>query len=173
MAIIVDTNCFANVFSRKSEKHPEFKPVLDWVLHGKGFFVYGGTKYKNELLKASKYLKILGHLKDAGKVYIGNNENIDRLEKEIEKENTDKLFNDIHILAICLDTKCILVCSEDTTSIPFITDSKYFNKGDKKPLFYTSKRNKNLLDDKYVNNCHKPLCKLSKRNASMIEGFIS
>ncbi len=169
MAIIIDTNCFANVFSKTSEKHLEFKPVLDWILFGKGFLIYGGSKYKEELKKASKYLKIIRLLKEVGKVKIGNDDNIDDLERKISSENTSKLFNDIHILAICLDTKCILICSEDTTSIPFITDPVYFKKGEKKPAFYTSKRNQNILDDKYINTCHKPLCKINKEFAMKIE----
>jgi len=169
MAIIIDTNCFANVFSKSSDKHLEFKPVLDWVLYGKGFLIYGGTKYKKELQKSYKYLKIIRLLREVGKVHLGNDDNIDRLEKEIEKDNSSKLFNDIHLLAVCIDTKCILVCSEDITSIPFITDPKYFEKGVKKPTFYTSKRNKNILCDKYISDCHKPLSKINKDLALKLE----
>lgn len=168
MAIIIDTNCFANVFSKSSEKHSEFKPVLDWILFGKGFLIYGGTKYKEELKKASKYLRIIRLLKEVGKVHLGDDAKIDIIEKSIEKENISKHFNDIHILAICLDTKCVLVCSEDTTSIPFITNPKYFEKGIKRPTFYTSKRNQNILNDAYVNDCHKPLCKINKSIALKI-----
>ncbi|WP_333661533.1 hypothetical protein [Chishuiella changwenlii] len=169
MAIIIDTNCLANVFSKSSDKHNEFKPVLDWILKGKGFLIYGGSKYNEELKKTPKYLPILRLLKDVGKVHKGNDDNIDNIENSISKTNTSKLFNDIHILAICLDTKCNLVCSEDTTSIPFITDPKHFGKGNIRPNFYTSSRNKDILDDKYVNQCYKPLCKINKEIAKKIE----
>lgn len=172
MAIIIDTNCFANVFSKSSEKHEEFKPVLDWILYGKGFVIYGGDKYKAELRKASKYLKLINLLKDVGKVHLGDDSKINRRQAEIEKSNNDKSFNDIHILSICLETKCILVCSEDTTSIPFITNSKHFNKGEKKPVFYTSRKNKSILCDNYVNEIHKPLCKINRVLAQKIEKIL-
>ena len=54
MPIIVDTNCFANVFSRNATRHNEFEPVLNWILRGKGKLIYGGTKYKTELKKSYK-----------------------------------------------------------------------------------------------------------------------
>ena len=44
MCIIVDTNCFAPVFDRKSEKHNQFAPVLEWIISGKGKLIYGGSK---------------------------------------------------------------------------------------------------------------------------------
>lgn len=172
MAIIIDTNCFANVFSRTSEKHNEFKPVLDWILYGKGFMIYGGDKYKEELKKAPKYLKLINLLKIVGKVHIGDDFKINERQKEIDKNNFNKLFNDTHILSICLETKCIIVCSEDTTSIPFITDTKYFKTGEKKPVFYTSSRNKTILCDKYVHEIHKPLCKINRVLAEKIEKSI-
>lgn len=62
MCIIVDTNTFGPVFDSNNEKHAEFKPVLDWVLHGKGKFVIGGSKYMAELKKAKKFLKVFGVL---------------------------------------------------------------------------------------------------------------
>lgn len=34
MCVIVDTNCLASVFERKSEKHPQFAPVLEWIISG-------------------------------------------------------------------------------------------------------------------------------------------
>jgi|SRR5690606_30001945 len=172
MAIIIDTNCFANVFSRKSEKHEDFKPVLDWILYGKGFMIYGGDKYKEELKKAPKYLKLINLLKNVGKVHIGNDQKINAKQAEIDKDNTDKLFNDTHILSICLETKCILICSEDTTSIPFITNPKYFKRGETKPAFYTSSRNKSILCDNYVNDIHKPLCKINRALAEKIESTL-
>ena len=59
MAIIIDTNCIANVFSPKTANHSEFKPVLEWILLGKGLMIYGGSKYREELKKTAKYLPII------------------------------------------------------------------------------------------------------------------
>jgi len=124
MPIILDTNCFANVFSRTSEKHKQFEPVLSWVVEGKGLFIYGGSKYKGELMKAKKYLAIFRLLKEVGKVINKLDVEIDELQKKIEAINDSDLFNDEHLLAISAITKCRIICSEDTTSIQFVTDKK-------------------------------------------------
>lgn len=168
MPIIVDTNCFANVFSRNSARHNDFKPVLDWILYGKGLLVYGGTQYKNELKKANKYLAIFRFLKESGKVINGDDSKIDEIQSQIEKKNTDERFNDIHLVAISINTKCILICSEDTTSIKYVTNKKYFPKNTNKPVYYTSVSNKNLLCDNYVDDSLKPLYKIKKKIADKL-----
>lgn len=168
MPIIVDTNCFANVFSRTSAKHKDFQPVLSWVVEGKGIFIYGGTKYKEELKKAKKYLTIFRLLKEVGKAINKLDDEIDELQKIIESKKEKELFNDVHLLAISAITKCRIICSEDTTSIQFVTDKKYLPKGTEKPVYYTSIKNKNLLCDKYVDDSLKPLCKIKKSLAQKL-----
>lgn len=168
MPIIIDTNCFANVFSRNADKHDEFEPVLNWVLNGKGTLVYGGSKYKEELKKASRYLTIFRLLKEVGKVIIGDDNKIDKIQGDLESLKDSKKFNDVHLLAISINTKCRIICSEDTTSIRFVTDKKYFPKGVAKPVYYTSKKNLNLLSDLYVDDSLKPICKINKSVAKKI-----
>lgn len=162
MALILDTNCFANVFSPKSEKHNEFKPVYDWIVSGKGILVYGGSKYKEELKKAVKFLKLFNLLKDSGKTYEGNCNNIDRLMAEVSGKISDKLFDDPHLPAIVLETKCVIICSEDHISIPFVTNPILYPKGFNIPKYYTGLKCTKLLTDKYVDDCFKPLCKMKK-----------
>lgn len=170
MPIIVDTNCFANVFCRTSQKHKNFEPVLKWIIGGKGQLVYGGTKYKKELTKARKYLTFFRLLKESGKAISGNDSNIDKVETEIEAKKDTYIFNDAHLLAISIDTKCCLICSEDTSSIPFVTDKKYLPKGASKPIYYTSEKNSDLLCDKYVHKDLRPLCKINKELAIKLYG---
>lgn len=160
MAIIIDTNCFANVFIRTSANHDQFKPVLDWIINGKGIVVYGGSKYLSELKKAPKYLPILRFLKEVNKVCQGNADNIDRIQSEIEAIITDPDFDDPHLPAIVIDTKCKLICSEDKRSITFVKDKALYPKGFSIPVFYTSFRNYDLLCDNYIHQDLKPLCKL-------------
>jgi len=168
MPIIIDTNCFANVFSRSSSKHADFEPVLNWVLNGKGLIVYGGTQYKKELSKSNKYQYIFRLLKQTGKVIDKCDEEIDAIQAEIEEKVGNKDFDDIHLLAICLVTKCRIICSEDVRSIKFVCDKEYFPKGFKKPVYYTSEKNKDLLCDKYVSDNFKPLCKIKNAAAQKI-----
>lgn len=169
MALILDTNCFANVFSPKSEKHKEFKPVYNWIIYGKGILVYGGSKYKTELKKAVKYLHIFNLLKKVGKTYEGNNTNIDRLMNEVSSKIRNNNFDDPHLPAIVMDTKCIIICSEDHASIPFVTNPILYPNGFEKPKYYTGLRCVNLLSEKYVNDCLKPLCKMNKEQQLLFE----
>lgn len=172
MAIIIDINCFANVFSPKSSKHEEFKPVLEWILIGKGIMIYGGTRYINELKKAPKYLPLLRLLKDVGKALEGCSKTIDKLQDNVEALNEDKDFDDPHLPAIIIATKCKLICSEDTRSIKHVTDSKYYPNGFTKPAYYTSSKNKSLLTDKYIDKSLKPLCKMNKLESERIKKIL-
>lgn len=165
MPVIVDTNCFANVFCRSSAKHEDFKPVLTWIIEGKGLLIYGGSKYKCELKKANKYLKIFRLLREIGKAINKDDMAIDSFQSSIESELTEESFNDVHLLAIAVVAKCRVICSEDIASIKFVTSKKYLPKGAIKPVYYTSSKNKNLLCDSYVDDSLKPLCKISKKLA--------
>ncbi len=172
MPIIVDTNCLANVFSMSSQKHNQFKPVLDWILLGKGKIVYGGSKYKRELKNATKYQYLFRLMKECGKVIVGDDKEIDKHEHQIQSKNNNKEFNDAHLLAIAISTKCRIICSEDTTSIKFVTDMKNFPQKMEKPVYYTSKKNATLLCDHYVHKDLKPLCKINKSLAEKIKNSL-
>lgn len=168
MAIIIDANCVANVFSKSSAKHSDFKPVLEWILLGKGIMIFGGSQYRKEMAKTSKYLQIIRLLKDVGKAIEGCQKDIDEYQKKVEALREDEDFDDPHLPAIVVITKCRLICSEDTRSIPFVTDGKYYPKNFKIPVYYTSAKNQKLLTDKYVDNSLKPLCKLNKMTSERI-----
>lgn len=172
MAIIIDTNCLANVFSRKSENHKEYKPVLDWIIYGKGMMVYGGSKYIAELRKIPKYLPIIRFLREVNKVIVGNPENIDRIQEEIEANTKNKNFDDPHLPAIAIDTKCRLICSEDKKSVQFVKNQNLYPKGFQKPAYYTSSKNKDLLCDNYIHDDFKPLCKLGKKQFTLVEKML-
>lgn len=172
MAIIIDTNCFANVFNRKSANHNEYIPVLNWIIKGKGIIIYGGTKYLAELRKTPKYLPIMRLLKDVNKVHVGNHANIDRLQAIIERNRVDADFDDPHLPAIIIDTKCRLICSEDKRSIPFVRDRALYPNGFATPSYYTSSRNGDLLCDNYIHADLKPLCKLKKEQMRIVEKLI-
>lgn len=172
MAIIIDANCIASVFSKSNVKHSEFKPVLEWIVCGKGLMIIGGTKYLSELRKLNKYLTIIRYLKEVGKVYNGDTKKIDDYQLTVENLRDSKDFDDPHLPAMIVNTKCRIICSEDTRSIEHVTDSKYYPKGITKPVYYTSSRNKNLLCDHYVDDSLKPLCRINKKNADRLMSLL-
>ncbi len=150
MPIIIDTNCLTDVFIKTNEMHPQFKPVLEWITEGNGIMVYGGTKYKKELNEVKKLAKIIKLLKDAQKVFVGNDENINKLEEKISNNVNDRRFNDPHLSAIVIDTKCRIICTADTSAIPYLKESSIYPKGMSRPKIYSKKTNKNLLCNKYI-----------------------
>lgn len=172
MAVIIDVNCLANVFSKNSARHSEFEPVLNWILKGKGLMVVGGTKYNAELAKLNRFLVIVRLLKEIGKVHLGNDEEIDAYQLKVEELRDTADFDDPHLPAIVVDTKCRIICSEDTRSIPYVTNSKYYPKGFKVPVYYTSSRNSDLLCDRYVDDSFKPLEKINKKKADRISNHL-
>ncbi len=170
MCVIVDTNTFGPVFNPNNDKHSEFEPVLNWVLHGKGKFVIGGSKYMGELKKATRYLRlfrILNTTKD--KVVRLDNKMVDDEQARIEALITDTDFDDPHLPAMIIVSKCQVICSDDTRSIRFVTDSRLYPDGVKTPKYYTGCRNKNLLCDNYIDDRYKPLNKIPQNKADMLE----
>lgn len=172
MPIIIDTNTIPSVFSISSSDHEDFKPVLEWIINGKGLMVFGGSKYLAEVGKMTKYTKILSLLRTYKKVHIGCQTAIDKLEKEINKTVSDEDFDDPHLPAITINTKCRLICSKDKRSVKFVTDSSLYPGKMKAPSYYTGKRNKKLLSEKYVDDELKPLCKMKIVNQKTISAIV-
>lgn len=147
MCIIVDTNCFSRVFCRKNKEHNEFAPVLDWILYGNGFLVYGGSKYKQELMDCMKYMHFFNMLKLAKKAFAFNDEDIDELQNKYKKMIDDPDFDDPHLPAIVRVSKCRLICSMDFRSVRFVTNPAMYPKHFHVPQYYSGKRDRRLLTD--------------------------
>lgn len=91
----------------------------------------------------------------------------------MKKEITDKDFDDPHLPAIVIVSKCKVICSCDTRSVKFVTLPQLYPKGIDVPKYYTSKRNIDLLSDKYVHNCYKPLNKCNKSDQESIAKLLA
>ena len=109
MCIVIDTCTFASVFDPNSRKHNDFRPVRRWIVSGNGKVVYGGTKYKQELRKTSKYLRIIAELSKASRVVAIPDESVDAKQREIEKAFNHRDFDDPHIVAIVIVSGCRLI----------------------------------------------------------------
>lgn len=172
MAIIVDTNCFSRVFCRKNKEHSEFKPILDWIINGSGFLVYGGSKYKEELFKAASFKKFFRLLKDYKKAINFPDDQIDEYQKKYEIKIKDKDFDDPHLPAIVLVSKCRLVCTRDLRSQPFVTSSDNYPKRFHTPKYYTGRKDEYLLCNSIID---KRLLKhrrmLNKREKDSLNSF--
>lgn len=84
MCIIIDTNVFADVFTKESANHSDFEPVLNWIRKGYcGKIVYGGTTYKNELNQSKKYLTIFRLFSEVRRVVRIKDNLVDEKEEEL------------------------------------------------------------------------------------------
>jgi len=172
MPIIIDTNCIATLFTKSAVNHKEFEPVLEWILKGKGVMIIGGTKYRQEISKLNKYLTIIRYIKEAGKLYEGNCDAIDKYQSSVEILSDDPDFDDPHLVAMVFVTKCKIICSVDDRSIKHVTDAKYYPTNFRKPVYYKSAKNIDLLCDNYVDDDLKPLIKMNKSKALVIEKLL-
>lgn len=150
MCIVVDTNCLASVFKKKSVNHEEFKPVLDWILEGKGSFVIGGTKYLKENIA---YLDVFEELKKWNKVKTINQQNVDQQEVWASTQIQDPDFDDQHLIALLRVSGCKLICSLDERAYPFFKHEIFFSPAAKRPKIYNQKGNATLFTDSNIAEC--------------------
>jgi hypothetical protein len=148
--IVLDINCFHLVFKTKNSEDAGFCHVLHWIRKQKdACFVYGGTKYKDELKKMSKYFDILKQFKIAGKFVEINTKMIDENARQLKIICPDTDFDDEHIVAILNVSGCKLVCSKDIKAQEYIKRKDFYY--DKKiPRIYSSGKHKRLLSKKYI-----------------------
>jgi hypothetical protein len=160
MCIIIDTNVFGPVFDSKNAQYNEFEPIFDWVYNGKGKFIYGGSKYLEEL-SGTKFLSIFVQLNKIGKAIAVKEDLVDRETDKVKKLLSHKNFNDQHLVGLVLASGCILICSLDKKSYPFITNKIFYKSPQKKPKIYSGRKNANLLNDNNIVEICKPCNKLT------------
>lgn len=167
MCLVIDTNCFSLVFNISNLRHAEFKPVLDWIIDGKGKVVYGGSKYLSELKKATRYLKLFAELKRAGKAIEVDRRKVDRRQKEIESFVDPRKHNDPHLPAIACVSGCAIICTQDGRAHKLLKDKRCYRDG-VRPKIYGSTANVNLLCDRYIVGICKPALRV---NALLRQSF--
>ena len=163
MCIVVDACTFASVFKEHSKDHSSFRPVLIWIIKGKGKLVYGGTTYKNELRQAHTYLKLFTQLDKAGKIKQIDDIKVDNFQKEIET-NVGSPINDVHLIAIIGISGCRLICTIDKKAInPYLKCSDLYPPGVHRPKIFTgNKNNDRLLCDSNIAPVCNPVNKGSR-----------
>jgi len=149
MCIVIDTNVLGAVFNKRNASHLSFEPVLDWIFNGHGKVVYGGSKYFSEI---SKYRKIFTLLSSINKAVYINSDMVDELTKTASEAIIHRDFDDQHLVGLLLASGCKLLCTNDTTAIPFIQNRIFFTSS-KEPKIYHTQKNIKLLSPKYIAPC--------------------
>jgi predicted nucleic acid-binding protein len=174
MCIILDTNTWSAVFDDSTEKHPEFKPVRDWIMgeNGVGRIVYGGTTYLNET--PPKYRRLLKLLTDAKRTIPLSLETVDDEEIKLKTKKVHRDFDDPHIVAMVIVSKCRLICTQEERAIPFFKDEEriLYPKRFPKPKIYHHSGNVDLLTERNIPKKYLPIHKLSKKEAKKLESYL-
>ena len=145
MCIVIDINTLSKVFNESDNDHSSFCCVKEWINSNSGFLVFGGTKYKEELKKAIKYLKIIRLLKDGGRAISIKDDVVYKLALTIIQKTLNTDCDDPHIIALLGASRCSLLCSTDIRSFPFVKNKSLYPDNMPKVRIYSSARNKSLL----------------------------
>ena len=150
MCIIIDTCTFYKVFNDQNKEHDKFKPVLKWIVGKKGKIIIGGTKYAKELSSA-KALGILAEFEKRNRVVSLSTEKVDKRARELKKLEPNKQFDDEHLVAMVVVSRCCVVCTDDKKAIPYLKRRDLYSGGVKPPSIYRYKthapmcRKKNIV----------------------------
>jgi len=162
MCIVVDINCLPAVLNKKNAAHAEFKPVLDWIQEGRGKLVYGGSKYKEELGRLKRCLGTVIILENKRRTVHVPDQEVDDKQNKIDKSFVHSRFNDSHLVAIIIVSKCRLLCSQDKNSFPFIKRNEFYAGNVNRPKIYSTRKNAKLLIDENIADICKPCKKANK-----------
>ena len=141
------------MFNKRNAAHSQFKPVLNWIQRGRGKLVYGGSKYIRELGHLTRCLAVVITLGKQNRTVHVPDQEVDDEQSEIDKSFFHPQFNDSHLVAIIVVSRCRLLCSLDKNSHPFITNNQFYDGKHppvKKPKIYSSKKHIGLLIDKNI-----------------------
>lgn len=145
MCIVIDMDVLSFIFNKDSSQHSDFKYVKYWIEKGKGFIVYGGTTYNNQLKQATKYLGIILELSKKGKTRKINKDLVDQNQREVDAIIRDPRCDDSHLIAIFRVSKCKLLCSNDRKSDTYIKNPSYYLVNQRPPKIYRNRQHRHLL----------------------------
>jgi len=146
MCLVIDANVFGAVFKTDSCNHADFVDVLNWITAGPGFLVYGGSKYRQELINARQYLATFIELKKKGKAKEISQKLVDENEEIVKKLIGHNKCDDFHIIAIFRVSGCLLFCSNDARADCYIKNRKLYEKGQRPPSIYRNSSHRRLLN---------------------------
>jgi len=139
MCLVIDANCFALVFSKTANG---FTPVRVWIYKGRGRMIYGGTKYNQELAAAGM-LPLLKELSTSRRAAHISNVTVDTIAAELKLKFPARKFNDEHIVALVIASRCRVVCTHDRTAIDYLKRPDVFAgyAGVKRPKIFRGYKN--------------------------------
>ncbi len=148
MCVVIDLNRISTVFNPQNSESGNFKKLKNWIVQGPGFIIFGGTRYLDELEAGP--INLINNLKDYRRESVVRLKRnlVDKEQTRISNEYTEcfnlenpKKDGDPHIVAICLVSKCRILCTEDRKCMNAIESIYTKNR----PKFYSSDQNADLI----------------------------
>lgn len=161
MCLVIDACCWSLVFRSQNQGHNSFAPVLKWIAEGNGAMIYGGTKYGAELRKAQNVLNLVRELKISRRAIEIPAGRVDALATDLKQKHPEPQFNDEHIVALVIASKCSVVCTNDDVAISYLKRADIFADyvGAKRPKIYRGYKNHiKLCCDKHITG----VCKVGR-----------
>jgi hypothetical protein len=114
--------------------------------------IYGGTKYSEELRKLSVIFALVGELERKGRTVVLPGAEVDRIAAELKVQFPENAFNDEHIVAIVIASRCRVVCTLDRGAMSYLRSNAVFTPYKvKRPSIYSgSTAHHKLCCDKHV-----------------------
>jgi hypothetical protein len=154
MCLVIDVNVLCLVFGKK--KRAAFTPVREWIENGRGRMIYGGTKYNQELANW-KMLPMLKELNTARRTVHIPNATVDEIARALKIKFPEADFDDEHIAALVIASRCRVVCTNDKRAMPYLKCRELFAgyDGVERPKIFTGDRRhgKMCCDDHIVAVC--------------------
>ena len=136
------------VFERRNQEHHKFVPVLNWVTNGRGRMIYGGTKYNAELGKMIRILGIVVELARKGRTIRLPNRTVDPIAADLRKRFPDPNFDDEHIVALVMASRCCVVCTNDHCAMAYLRRADVIPSRPK--IFSGHRSHRRLCCDKHI-----------------------
>lgn len=163
MCIVIDSDTFSAISNEGHAQHSEFKPLLEWIQHGNGKVVYGGTEYSDKLKRHQKFMFWLGQMEKIHKTVVISRGLVDKTSEYLSETVHGSNYNDHYIVAILIVSGCRLVSSFDSRlsklikvcySQPTVRSIRKYCPCSRKlyrPRIYRNKQSgSDLLSDRYV-----------------------
>jgi hypothetical protein len=157
MCLIIDANCFRLVFSKDAKKHKNFAPVWKWISEGRGRMIYGGTKYNREL-RDWGMLGVVSELAKQRKTVQIPTATVDPIALALKAKFPEAAFDDEHIVALVIASRCRVVCTNDNPAISYLRRPDVFSdhQGVERPKIFRGRKDHiKLCCDKHV----VPICR--------------
>jgi len=127
--------------------------VLRWIIEGNGRMIYGGAKYNTELRTARWMLGIVAELSKKRRIIQIPNATIDPIATALKVKFPEAAFDDEHIVALVIASRCCVVCTKDNPAISYLKRLDVFSDypGVERPKIYKGhKSHVNLCCDQNI-----------------------